>query len=92
MDKSEAAGIIADGASKVQYTGSGAAILFGLTLGDWGVVFGIIIGSIGLLVNIYFKRKQFNLNKKFMESRLDGRRRGDVTEELEIVNKYGQSD
>lgn len=74
---------ISEVASKTQYGGAGASLLAGLTLNDWGIVAGIVIGSIGLLVNIYFKHKQFKLNQAYIISQQSKHRAEDVPTGLE---------
>lgn len=46
------------------YGGSGAAVISGLSLSDWGVVIGIIIGVLGFVYNIYHKERVFSELKK----------------------------
>jgi tetrahydromethanopterin S-methyltransferase subunit G len=73
---------LSETASKIQYTGAGSTILFGLTLNDWGILVGIVIGTIGLLVNIYFKRKQYRLTEAYLHSKLK-HRPSDIPDGLE---------
>jgi hypothetical protein len=43
------------------YGGSGVAVYFGFTSGEWqviGVIGGLVIGLIGLVVNSYFQWKR----------------------------------
>lgn len=45
-------------------SGSGAAMLFGLTPSQWsivGVIGGLVVGFVGLLVNIYFQHKRLQI-------------------------------
>ena len=39
-------------------TGSGAAVVFGLTLNEWGVVVGIATAILGLGMNFWFKWRE----------------------------------
>lgn len=58
-------------ASKVQYSGAGAALLFGLTINEIGVIIGITVGVLGFLINIYFSwrsdQRQILADKRFLE-------------------------
>lgn len=58
---------IQDVSSQVTYTGAGSAVFFGITAEFWGVIFGLIIGIAGLLVNWYYKHKAHNLLVKKYE-------------------------
>lgn len=49
---------IAAGGSKATYTGAGAATVGWFLSSEFGVLCGIVIGLAGLLVNIYFKRRE----------------------------------
>lgn len=48
---------IEKGLTGVSYTASGATIISGLTVNEWGVVVGMIIGVCTLAFNIWFKMK-----------------------------------
>jgi Bacteriophage holin family HP1 len=50
-------------ASKVTMLSSGATVAFGLTLNELGVVVGIVTAVLGLLVNIYYRRKEYRLRE-----------------------------
>lgn len=44
------------------YGGSGVAVFFGFTPGEWqiiGIIGGLVIGAAGLLVNAYFQWQRF---------------------------------
>ncbi|WP_213956358.1 holin [Variovorax sp. dw_954] len=43
--------------SKVTYTGAGASVVSWIFSSEFGVIFGILLGLAGLLVNWYFKRR-----------------------------------
>lgn len=53
---------VAEKASQVAtYGGSGTALAFGLTPGEWqavGVIGGLLIGVIGLCINAYFQSRR----------------------------------
>ena len=44
--------------------GAAAALYFGLTSADIAAFGGLLIGIIGLLVNVYYKHKEFRLRSK----------------------------
>jgi hypothetical protein len=44
--------------SKVTYTGAGTAVFAWLTSSQAGVLAGIVLGIVGFLVNLYFKRRE----------------------------------
>ncbi|VTU31687.1 hypothetical protein H6CHR_03650 [Variovorax sp. PBL-H6] len=44
--------------SKVIYTGAGATVASWLLSSEFGVLAGLLLGVVGLLVNIYFKRQE----------------------------------
>lgn len=48
---------LAAAGSKATYTGAGASLVGWLTSSEAGVIFGIVLGVIGLLVNLYFKHR-----------------------------------
>jgi hypothetical protein len=49
--------------TRVQYTGATGAVIFGVALEFWGVIFGLIVGVAGFLVNWYYRHKIFKLEK-----------------------------
>lgn len=49
---------IAAAGSKATYAGAGASLSGWLLSSEAGVMFGIVLGIIGLLVNFYFKRRE----------------------------------
>jgi hypothetical protein len=54
------------------YTGSGTAVVFGLTPSEWsvvGVIGGLIIGVAGFLVNAYYGWRRLQID----EQRADGK-------------------
>lgn len=46
---------LAAAGSKATYAGAGTSLLSWLVSSEAGVVFGIVLGVVGLLVNLYFK-------------------------------------
>lgn len=46
---------LAAAGSKATYAGAGTSLLSWLASSEAGVVFGIVLGVVGLLVNLYFK-------------------------------------
>lgn len=51
-------------ASTTTYGGGISAFIFGLNSQEVGVVGGLIIGILGLIVNVYFKYKAYKLELK----------------------------
>lgn len=49
---------IAAAGSKATYTGAGTSLLAWMTSSEAGVVIGIVIGVVGLIVNVYFKIRE----------------------------------
>lgn len=39
------------------YIASGIALLSGLTLTEWGVIFGMVLGFLTFVLNLWFKRR-----------------------------------
>lgn len=64
---------IAAAGSKATYTGAGASVIGWLTSSEAGVVFGIVLGVCGLLVNWYYKRKQDLRDQAEHELRMKGK-------------------
>jgi hypothetical protein len=61
MIGNESAEAIHRAASAATYGGSGMAVYFGFTAGEWqviGVIGGLFIGFVGLAVNTYFQWKR----------------------------------
>ncbi len=81
--KQEIAEALGNGASKVQYTGAGAAIAFGLTANEVAALGGLVIAIIGYVTNLYYKRK----NSKLLEDIATHHRKGDIPEGLEKLNE-----
>lgn len=48
---------ISNYATQAQYLGGGTALVFGLSLNEWGVLVGIVIGVLGFIVNVYYKHR-----------------------------------
>ena len=64
---------VAASAPKLMYTGSGLMMAGGMSLNDWMAVGGFLIGLIGYLTNLYYKRKHFKLAQQETEARLADR-------------------
>lgn len=45
-------------ASWISYTSNGMAIFCGLTLNDWGMLVGIVVGLATFCINWYYKAKE----------------------------------
>jgi len=56
---------IAAVANKVTWFGSGGAILGGLSVQEAGVIAGVIIATLGFLVNWFYKHKAHKLKVKW---------------------------
>jgi len=88
MDKSEAAQAIADVGTKIQYTGSGMAV--GLAfLNTNAAALGVLIGLVGLLVNIFFKFRREAIDRKERQDLIDNlsvHRKGDIPDALEKLS------
>ncbi len=59
-----AAEIITSVSGKVAYGGAGSAILFGLTANDLAAIGGLVLGTIGLIVNIWFKYESLKVQRE----------------------------
>jgi len=73
-------------ASKVQFTGAGTAIFCGLSVNDWGVIFGILIGVAGLLVNLFFKWRD-DQRKQKLADHFATHRHDDIPEALKAFSE-----
>lgn len=54
----------------VPYLGAMVAFLGGLTLNDWASLFGILFGFTTVLINFYYKHKEYQLREISMKLRL----------------------
>lgn len=61
---------LAAAGSKATYTGAGASLVGWLTSSEAGVIFGIVLGVIGLLVNLYFKHRDDRRQQTEHEARM----------------------
>lgn len=61
-------------ATKTAYIASGVTVFSGLTVNEWGVVVGAIIGLVTLGFNIWFKMKYLRPTKRG-ESKISERRK-----------------
>lgn len=50
------------------YWGPIVTVLGGLTLNDWGVIMGILFGLFTLIMNWYYKKKDYELKKQALEN------------------------
>lgn len=55
---------IGKAASIATYGGSATAIVFGLTAFEIGAIGGLLVGIVGLIVNIYYKQQHLNIARK----------------------------
>lgn len=54
-------------ATAAQYAGSGSAVVFGLSPGEWqvlGIIVGIAVGVGGFVANVWFRWKHYELAKR----------------------------
>lgn len=62
------------------YLGAFVAAFSGLTLSDWGVIMGILFGLFTLIMNWYYKKKDYELKKQALENeRLNKERKNEQT-------------
>lgn len=61
---------IAASASKATYTGAGMSITGWLLSNEAAVLFGLILGIAGLLVNIHFKRREDQRQEREHQARM----------------------
>jgi hypothetical protein len=61
---------IAASASKATYTGAGMSVTGWLLSSEAAVLFGLILGIAGLLVNIYFKRREDQRQEREHQARM----------------------
>lgn len=52
----------------MSYLGAIVTVLGGLTLNDWGVIMGIIFGLFTIVMNWYYKQKDYELRKQALEN------------------------
>lgn len=52
------------------FFGSLIATISGYTLSDWGAIFGILFGLFTILINWYYKQKEFQLKEKMFQQNL----------------------
>ena len=53
----------------MSYLGAIVTVLGGLTLNDWGVIMGIIFGLFTIVMNWYYKQKDYELRKTSLRKR-----------------------
>ena len=73
-------------ASKVSIAGSAGSIAGWATSSNFGMWAGIVIGVTGLLVNWYYKRKSYRLEKDLNEARI--RRLGVNSASMDLKGAY----
>ncbi|MET3512723.1 hypothetical protein ABIC63_000488 [Pseudacidovorax sp. 1753] len=76
---------IASTASKVTYTAAGTTIWAWVTSSEAGIVMGILIGLMGLVVNAYFRWRDFQLNKQVQLAKIDALNRSG----RQVVTDFG---
>ena len=65
----------AKNAERIQYVSSGATVIFGLTLNEWGVLIGMIVALGGFVLTWYYKHKSFLLREQEHHARMSSRNR-----------------
>lgn len=61
-------------ATKATYAGAGSAVFFGMTANEFAAIGGLVVGCIGLIVNVYFKwlgHKELQEHHKRVEDKID---------------------
>lgn len=53
----------------IAMTGGSGAVVAGINLSDWGVIAGIVIGLLGLLVQLYFKWREDQRQERYWKTR-----------------------
>lgn len=53
----------------IAMTGGSGAVVAGINLSDWGVIAGIVIGVLGLLVQLYFKWREDQRQVRYWNAR-----------------------
>lgn len=72
MNLTDAADAAHKAASVATYTGSGVAVYFGFSPGEWqviGIVGGLFFAAAGYLTNLWFKRAHYMLALKNHEAK-----------------------
>jgi len=53
----------------IAMTGGSGAVVAGINLSDWGVIAGIVIGVLGLLVQLHFKWREDQRQERYWRDR-----------------------
>lgn len=59
--------LIEKASAAAAYGGGGTAMYFGLSAGQWqviGVIGGLLVGVVGLLVNVWFKQQHLEIARR----------------------------
>lgn len=62
--------VVASVASKATYVGAGTSFIGWLTTSEAGVAVGIILGIVGFIVNLYFKRREDRRQQEQYEAQM----------------------
>jgi hypothetical protein len=63
--------VSAKAAAAATYSGSAAAIFFGLTANEFAALGGLAVGVVGLVVTIWFKHQHLQLAKKMLKPTIE---------------------
>ena len=56
-----------DKANPTTYIGAATMVFGGLSLNDWAIISGIILGLSGFIVNFWYKRKMLSIEEEKLE-------------------------
>lgn len=69
-DRITAAASAASAAGKVSLGGGTAMVIGGLTVNEWAMVGGLIVGLLGFAVQWYYRHREFKLRERESNARL----------------------
>ena len=53
------------------YLGAAISLVSGVTLTEWGVIFGIVVGAATYFTNLHFKRQHLKIEQQRLEAELE---------------------
>jgi len=59
------AAIRGDVSHKLAQVGAASSLIFGLSINEWGVLIGILVGVGGLVMQWYYRRKEYKLKAMY---------------------------
>lgn len=77
-DQHTVEGVVGSFASKATYAGAGSAVLGWFTSSEFGVVFGVIAATAGIIINWYYKAKQDKRHQSEHEARMRAIENGEL--------------